>query len=144
MTDDLEKRGQQPGISVRFEPPDVLFIVVEGEATPARASAAYDEIDRLAAGRDHVFAIVDTRRLTGVPPAVRKISAERAMRTSFRGSAFIGASVQMRALVSLLFRAFELFDARFKQAPSRFFGTEEEARAWIAERRRVVERERTS
>jgi hypothetical protein len=141
VSDDLDPTWRHFGESrLRYEPPDLVFIVAAGEVTPALASALYDEVERLAAGKDHILSIVKVHRLTLSSPQTRKITAERSQNIPFRGTAIVGASGPLRALASLLLRATRLLNPRGKDDPVRFFDTEGEARTWIAERRRAIER----
>jgi hypothetical protein len=140
MPDDLERTTHYFGqTSLRFEPPDLFFLVTVGEMTPAAISALYDEIDRLAAGKDHLFSILDVRRSAVASPEARRIMLARGQKLPFRGTALIGAKGPVQAIASLLFRAISLLKPAGKDDPVRFFDTEGEARAWIAERRRAVE-----
>jgi hypothetical protein len=142
MPDDLDQTARYFGQSLfRFEPPDLVFVVGVGEMTPAAISALYDEVDRLVAGKDHLFSIADIRRSAVGSPEVRRIALARGQLFPFRGTAIIGASGPVGAVASLLFRAFGVLKPAVKDSPVRFFDTEEEARAWIAERRRAVERQ---
>jgi hypothetical protein len=127
--------------SVRLEPPDTLHSVFVGLSLPARMSAICDEYDRLTAGMGHVFHLVDIHRTISGSMKARRVLAQRTARIPFGGTAVIGGGVQIRALARVVIRAFELLNPRFKEAPTRFFDREEQARAWIAERRRIVQRE---
>lgn len=142
MPDALEQASCRIGENLFcFEPPDLFILVTAGYVTASVVSAVYEGVERLSAGRAPLFRIIDFHRLTGVAPEARKIAVERQKHITFRGSALIGGNRAMRALASLSFRAFSLLAPSDKDDPVRFFKTGEEARAWISERRRAVQRE---
>ncbi len=131
------------GSFVRFEPPDLCIGTFVGDITPEDMAAMFDDLRRFSRGRPHVLTLADLTRCGTLSAAARKAAADAGKGLPVRGAAVVGASFQMRMFATLMTRALNLFNgASDTYNPLRFFDTEAEARAWLAERRRSVSQER--
>lgn len=131
------------GSSARFEPPDLCLGTFVGEVSPEEMTALFGELERLSRGRSHVFTLGDLTRCGPLSAATRKAAAEGGKGMIVRGAAIFGASFAMRMFATLMAKTFDFINATSdKHVPMRFFNTEAEARAWLAERRKIVAQER--
>jgi hypothetical protein len=106
-----------------------------GDSEEEHVIGIFSELDELASGVDTIFVLVDISRLGQVTPAARTATTKRKKTTKIGGAAFIGASFQLRVVVTLVVKAASLL-RKASQIPLAFFESEAEARAWIEERRR--------
>lgn len=119
-----------------FEPPDLILGVPNGDITASDLPGMIAFVEHHAAGLPYVLVLVDISELGEVSPDVRKASADLSKALPYHGMAFYGASFQARLFVKLLWNVMNLFSGR--DNPAHFARTEEEARAWILERRKVI------
>jgi len=119
-----------------FEPPDLLLGVPCGSITSSDLHEMIAFIEHHAAGLPYVLVLVDVSELGTVASDVRKASGDLSKAFPYRGMAFHGASFQARLFVRLLWNTMNLFSRR--DNPAHFASTEAEARAWLLERRRVL------
>jgi hypothetical protein len=67
------------------------------------------------------------------------VAADVSRSILYRGIAFCGGRGPQRVVMNFIVRAINLFTGR--DNPVRFFETEQEARAWLVERRRAIRAE---
>lgn len=127
--------------SVEFEPPDTVLVIAGGHVTPEDVQAVTDAIVRIATGKPYILQLVDIRRLESMPPEARAIAEKAGNRYESRGIACFGGKLLIRTVVGFAARTFVMLSGRASQTPIRFFNTEAQARAWLAERRAIVQEE---
>lgn len=132
------------GAAYRFEEPDLLFTVLRGAQPYETIDTLCSATARWAASKPYYLSLTDLREAGTPTPAVRKRGAEALRAARLYGTAFIGGSPTIRAISAMIFRGLALLSARARAAPVRFFATELEARAWLAERRAQLQREAAS
>lgn len=123
--------------SIFFEPPWLLYYILRGNLSADELVGFIAVRDEVASGSPFLLALADLRELGTIPVEARKVAAHRLKRSPYRGTAIFGASLQARTLAKLVLGAARLL-GREDRNPVRFFDTEAEARAWLAERAREV------
>jgi len=121
----------------RWEPPDTAYLAYGGDVDAASMAEIADKSLQFTLASPCVFLIVDMAKAGSISAEARKVSANTSAGVAFRGIAVVGASRTLRILASLVSRAVDIMNKNIDN-PTRFFATEAEARAWIAERRRAV------
>lgn len=122
----------------RWEPPDVTFLSYVGDFD-GDSMHRLDQIARqFSVPRPYVLVLIDMSRVGTITAEARKRSAEDGIGVPMRGVAVFGASRAVRVVMSVVSRALDLFHGGHSDNPTHFFATEAEARAWIAERRKIV------
>jgi hypothetical protein len=130
------------GSFVRFEPPDLVVGVYAGVVSVTDQREMFEHLRRFSEGKKFVLTMIDLGRAQPFSAETRKETAEVGKNLPVRGTAVIGASFQMRALASLMTKVINLFSSRAdRDSPMAFFATEAQARAWLSERRAVLQRE---
>jgi hypothetical protein len=120
--------------SVRFEPPDILFLRLTGDVEEAHVMPIMEEFGRYAEELPYLYGLVDMVRMGSITPAARKASA-LAKNPENSAVVLFSASFTHRVIVKLVLKAAQIFSASTQ--PTAMFGTEAEARAWIEEQRRA-------
>jgi hypothetical protein len=120
----------------RWEPPDVTFLAYVGDVDGDSAHRLAQIARKFTIPRPYIFALIDLSRVDKITAGARKSATEDSVGVPMRGVALFGASRAIRVLTSIVARAVDLIHGG--DNPTRFFATEAEARAWIAERRKVV------
>jgi hypothetical protein len=120
---------------VRWEPPDVVFVAVNGDVSVDEARRLIAEIRPLLLDKPRVFFISDFRRCGAVPPDARAVTRGVIKGTNVRGTAVFGASFHVRVVMTLIYKAAKLLNNYDDSNPLFFCDTEAQARAWIEERR---------
>src|SRR5262249_25897626 len=121
---------------VRFEPPDICFCAYVGDISAAEGRRTRDEQDAALDGLPYGLMLVDLSKTGAVCAEARKIGAERP-KVPVYGTAIFGASFAIRVIAQLVTTAGSLL-AKVTESPVRFFATENQARAWLNERREVA------
>lgn len=127
-------------IVVRWEPPDLLFLIYSGHLTAPHIEGAVATSKRLIAAQPYHMAMLDVSKLRGMTLGARKAAVASSDTMNVRGVAVIGASFHLKVLGNLLGRAAQLVYPA-KDNPLEFFSSEAEARAWIHGRRGRLEKE---
>lgn len=130
-------------IIVAWEPPDLLLMQYRGHLTAAHIERAVAESKRCIGEQPYHIALLDISKLQGMTPEARKIAVASSDAVNIRGVAVIGASFHFKVLGRLLGRAAQLV-YRAKDNPLEFFDSEAEARVWLKERTRLLEKEYSS
>jgi hypothetical protein len=124
---------------IRFEPPDLYLTTFVGEISGPEMTERNAEIARFAERQRWVLGIADIRQ-GSITPDARRAAALLTPRS--RGTAFICLDPKQQLSLSLLGTARGAIQSgKDVDSPLGFFATEAEARAWIAERRKVLEDE---
>lgn len=118
---------------VRCEP-SVVFCRYVGALSLTDIKAVHAILDREIAEHGRTFFLVDARQFPGASPEVRKWLASGAGYHKLGGVVFFGASATVEASATMIERASRMV-SKLSSPPIRFFATEAEARAWIAELR---------
>jgi hypothetical protein len=119
-----------------FEPPDTCFVTYVGDVLPEDAHGFKEACWKCAAGRSYLFLLLDQRQLGAVSPEVRKITMAGMKGLPVRATAVLGASFEKRVINGFINRGINL--VLRTDNPLRFFDTQEDARDWLQERRRVL------
>lgn len=125
-----------PNTTIRLEPPDVSFITIRGEVVLEDLSSMASFYENAVRDWPYIFTLVDQRRHTGMRAEVRKTATTLLEWMPLRGTAIYGGSFAMRTFGKMFMSLFNT--VRKLDNPMTFVKTEEEARAWIAERRREL------
>jgi hypothetical protein len=112
---------------VTYEPPGLFMLKFEGEWTPEEADEFYDRIDEVKQDIDNLKFLVDASGLRNIPPKTRAVATKRSRSLRVAMLAVVGGSAKVRTLGTLLLKMVP------QVKKSKFFETEEEARAWLAE-----------
>ncbi|QSQ27706.1 STAS/SEC14 domain-containing protein [Pyxidicoccus parkwayensis] len=117
-----------------FEEPDTLRLVTVGVYDMKlleESNAIANELKKL---HPTLYLISDSRQGTGMSADVRKLLGEKPEMMPYAGSVMFGSSFAMRTMVNMMIRAGELMG---RKADTEFamVATEEDAKAWVAERR---------
>jgi hypothetical protein len=132
--------------SVVYEPPDLYITKFVGDIDAADLRRIAEEQNRLfeqqlPGGRDYILALADVSAVGRITADARKAFGQMAPSVKVCGTAIIGASFPIRVIATLVNKAGNLLANRTQMNPVCFFGTEAEARAWLAERRAIVAKE---
>jgi hypothetical protein len=131
--------GQIGRHATYLEHPDVIFMRLAGPVT--QEEAAEINVFHRAWGQQYprVFYLLDLRELEAIDPEGRKEASRTVRMLPLAGVAAYGAPIKARVLAKLVFTAMNLFKASTAERfPIEFVDTEDEARAWIDERRREL------
>jgi len=130
------------GIFQRWEPPDTMVARYVGHLQVGDIRKAHAEVKASQQGCRYFLMLIDVSELGSVSGEARRAMAENGETAkSLRGTAIVGASFHFRALGTMVARAVSLLN-RIQDSPTRFFTTETEAAAWLAERRRTLSESR--
>jgi hypothetical protein len=110
-----------------------------GDVSEAEMRRLLDELSASAKGREWVLMLADLSKARSASPGARKLGAQK-KEYHVRGVALFGASPRFRIVANLVITASNLL-VKNPDNPFRFFATEAEARAWLDERRRIVNAE---
>jgi hypothetical protein len=124
--------------SLRLESPDFYHATYVGDVSGDDALAVARELDRFAQGKPFILGIIDATRMGATSPEARRAMLK--MTPLNRGSVCLGVSAPLRLVGSIISRAYRLVHRGVDQ-PFVYVDTEDQARAWIAERRTVVNAE---
>lgn len=132
---DATKVGRQ---ITYFEGPDIIYMKLFGKVTQEEGS----EINRLhlEMGKDSssLFYLIDMKEFEGMEAELRKEAGLTMKTLPLRGIAIFNASLTARVVSKLIVGAMNVFKSGEDKAPFESFNTEEEARGWIATRRRRI------
>lgn len=125
---------------VTFEPPDLVFWHLIGRVDASDIRRIYAEQVEFAADKPYILVIADVTQLEHITAEGRRAAAEGPNRKSMpvRGSVMVGASFHFRVLSLLVSKAAQFIHRR-EDNPLHFVDTVPEARAWIEERRRILQ-----
>jgi hypothetical protein len=121
-----------------LEEPDILFMRLFGKVTNEEGSAINRRHLELGEGRERLFYLIDMTEFEGMDPELRKEAGLTMKTLPLRGIAVYRASLTARVVAKLIVGAMNVFKTGAAKAPFEAFATEEEARAWIAKRRRQL------
>ncbi|HVK67193.1 MAG TPA: STAS/SEC14 domain-containing protein [Polyangium sp.] len=123
--------------TVFFEPPDTAVWRFVGDISETEMRELTSREKSLIAGRPYLLKLVDLSRTGTVSAGARRAGAEKVHDVPVLGVAVFGAHFAIRVLADLVVRAGS-FLRRIDAVPTRYFATEAEARAWLAERRVLI------
>jgi len=121
------------------------IIEIEGDTIIARPDGRFElahlnqflpMVEQVIAERGRCFTISDLRKPMSFPAETRRSAIEWSKTHVVSGSAMFGTSLTARVTLTLLMRATEILMRR--PAPLEAVATEEEARAWVAAKRRKL------
>lgn len=137
MLEDLGPNSFKAGNQlVVIEPPDLYQIHWNGVVESWELLAMAKELKRRIADWPYAFAIIHHEKLLKFTPEARTAWGQVASWFPLRGTARVVGTYSNQAVGQLMMRAVELRNGL--DNPSNSFKTEEEARAWLEERRHVV------
>lgn len=126
-----------PAWQLRFESPYLCVLRLIGDLDGPAAHGLFAAIRTFAENQRAVLLLVDTAEIGAVDPVARKVGLEESRRVPLRGIALYNVSFGFRVVATLVHNAAVLLHGE-RDNPVRFFADEDEARAWIAERRAVI------
>ena len=115
--------------TLHFESPGIAVITYHGVVTAEHMRTLCDVPDQEIHGGRFQLTICDLRELDRITPEARKVGSERARPAPFYYTAYIGANLGMRVVISLWTRG-----TNFVQGPKNevgFFDDVASARAWL-------------
>lgn len=118
-----------------FEEPDILFLRLSGPVSEAEGGEINSRHRDFGQGKERLFFLVDLKDLESIHPGVRKEAGGILKDLPLRGAALYNASLKARVIAKLILTAVNLFRSAEEKMPICFFDTEEEARAWLQQRR---------
>jgi hypothetical protein len=123
---------------VRWEPPDIVFVAVDGDVSVDQARSLVAVIRPILLEKPRVFFIVDFNRFGALPPEARDATRGVTKGTNVRGTVIFGATFQQRVVMTLTYKAAKLLNRYDDRNPLFFCDTEAQARAWVEERRASI------
>jgi hypothetical protein len=139
----MDHRGRDGPSFHRWDPPDIAFLALIGDISGHDMQRLIEVTLLSVAGRSYVLGLIDFTRVGTISPEARMIARTSASHFPMRGTAIFGGGFHHRVLALLVNKAASLL--KKDHQPIAFFATEEEARAWLDERREVVlAKERTA
>jgi hypothetical protein len=135
MVSENDKIGEQ---ITYFEEPDTIYMKLVGALEVEDGLEVNRRHREFARGRDHVFFLIDLSELQRIHPTVRKAATETLKEVPLRGIAVCQAPLKARVIAKLITTALNMFKSDAAKNPVEFTDTEEEARSWIAARRREI------
>jgi hypothetical protein len=124
--------------SLQFEPPNVCVITYRGDIVEDEVAELFEAIRLLVDSTKAFFFIIDLRQQSNLTPAARKRVSQELKAIQPQAVAIIGASFPVRVLVILIEKAAGVL-SKADRPFNRFFDAEADARAWIEERRRMLD-----
>jgi hypothetical protein len=125
---------------LEIHPPDVVVLRWRGDVAPHELEAVFSEIEGRVAGWPVVLTLSDHRKLTNMSPATRKLLPSLARHLPLRGGVSFGGSLVLAAMGALLNKMINLLGGH--DNPFAHCDDEAAARAWLAQRREVLRREK--
>lgn len=122
--------------SLRFEEPNLSFATYRGNVSGEETLAVCRLLGDFAQGKPYILGIVDATRFGSASAEARRAFLE--FTPLIRGTVFLGVSPTFKLVASIIKRAYMLVHKAADQ-PFVFLDTEAQARAWIAERRKVLD-----
>lgn len=123
---------------LQIEDPDLVTLRWRGVIGPTDLLRAFEQLHQHCGAWPHVLVVNDMSQLESIPPETRRVVPEATGWMPMRGVVMYGGSFAVRTLATLLLKVVNL--VRGGENPSHFVTTEDDARAWI-EQRRVALRE---
>lgn len=121
--------------SFRFEPPDIVYARPQGVVTLEEAHAIATLVNTYPAPSSGLYLLTDVSRLKGQSQTALKDEKLTESMRVFRALAYFGATFQARTLINIFLRLARFFKLPVANVPLEIFATENEARAWLDERR---------
>ena len=121
---------------VDIEAPDLVTLRWRGVLGPNDLVRAFEQLREHCSSWPHLLVVNDISKLESIPPDTRRVVPEATGWMPMRGVVMFGGSFAVRTLAMLLLKVVNLL--RGGENPSHFVTTEEEARAWIEQRRRQL------
>lgn len=117
-----------------FEEPDICIWRLHGEVTEATVHEFYAAEEAFLKTHPHLFVLVDIRHPHTVSPNARKVALKDRGHFPVRATATVGGSLTFRTMAALVAKAVSILHPK-RARHFRSFDTEEEAKAWFAQRR---------
>lgn len=119
-----------------IDPPDVVIMRWRGALTPAEFGRGIEYLRGKCSDWPHMLLLADLSGVTAIPADVRRIVPELTSWMPFRGVVITGASFTIRTVAVMLFKVINL--VRGTDNPTHYASSEEDARVWLAQRRREL------
>lgn len=121
-----------------FEEPDIIVMRLVGPVSYEEGHEVNVRHLRYGEGRDRLFFLIDLEKLESIHPGVRK-EAGLVLRTiPLKGAALYKAPLKAKVMAKLILTAMNTFRKAEDKVPVVFLSDEQEARAWIEQRRREL------
>jgi hypothetical protein len=122
-----------------FEEPDIIYMQLVGPCSYEEGHEVNLRHLRYGEEHDRLFFLIDLEKLENIDPAVRKEAGLVLRSIPLRGAALYKAPLKARVIAKLILTAMNTFRRPEEKVPVVFVDTEEQARAWIDERRRELD-----
>lgn len=113
---------------ISFEPPETILITFRGTLDAGEVEKMFEKWDNYIKPGEKQKVLLSADELDELPPKAREALRKGASRFQMSKLAIYGASTKMRIMGGLIIKMLPNVDA------STFMETEEEARAWLAEK----------
>ena len=123
-------------ITLRFEPPDLIYVTGEGDIDEQDIVDMQPYFERHVRDWPYVLLLGDQTKQTSMSAGARKAATELYKWVPYRGTAICGGNFAMRTIGQMVMKVANMVQGR--DNPTVFFKTEPEGRAWIEERRRLL------
>lgn len=110
-----------------FEPPNLLIMRLKGKWTKEELLEMNDTALNLVGEKREIIYLADLAELTEVPPETREALIKYRLPFTYLKMALFGASTKLKVLGGLILKMLPTVKK------SKFFDTEQEARAWLSE-----------
>jgi hypothetical protein len=121
-----------------LELPDIVYLKLQGSVTLEEARLINQAHLEYAQDVSYYIFLIDLSELEDLPAAVRKEASGTVKILPLRGTVVCNAPLRARVLAKLLLTAANLFRRGPDSNPVVFADNEEEGRAWIEKRRRLI------
>jgi hypothetical protein len=111
---------------VTFEPSNTIVVRFPVEASPTQIDEMSSRVRQLSEGLDKIRLLADLSKIKNIPPKTREVMTKSVIPSCEKLAAF-GAGSRIRVLGMLILKMLP------QVKKSKFFQTEAEARAWLAE-----------
>jgi len=118
----------------RLEPPGILYCSTRGDVSEADVRQLLAELLACSAPGEPVLALINISEMGELSAAARKAASAPDRQPQAFTTLFVGATFTQRVVIKLIDKAYHLLTRSPSAAPTLFFDTEEDARAWIARR----------
>lgn len=118
----------------RMEPPGILYCSTRGDVSETDVRQLLAALTKCSGPGEPALALINISEMGDLSPAARKAASAPDRQPQAFTTLFVGATFTQRVVIKLIDKAHHLLARSPSVAPTLFFDTEEEARAWIAQR----------
>lgn len=113
---------------IAFEEPETVVLTLQGKLDHEELEGMFEKWNKKYGPDKKVKVLVDLSKLEEIPPKAREVLRKGGLRFPISRLASFGASTKIKIMAGLIVKMVPSVDS------STFVKTEEEARAWLAEK----------